>query len=180
MIAVTFQSTSVLACLTENKIYFADSCRARERREYLEDIKQVGKQPVWLFANPNRQSLRAEDFEDGTMLERFRCEMSLDQRKGLSSFVMLEIEKPEDAVFVGKTHNACDYAYVTSCIKPEELRAVYKICPTNHWYFKAVVPVALHRQDALFTHETICACEEHKIALGLTTQLNCDLRPLTL
>lgn len=124
---LSFQSEEVLNILLSGKDYTPDASIVRERRDYKEDIDQLGGVfPVWGYACPYGRNFISRDFLDGVLFETFRCEMSLAE-EGLKRFVMLELEVDCASIFTGKTHNAYKYAVVFPGIKREQVRAVYRI-----------------------------------------------------
>lgn len=88
------------------------------------------------------------------MLERCRCETSLNQDVGLSRFVMLELNVSQSKLRRGLTHSACNYVYVMNCFRFDELVAVYKVMHTNHWYYKTIVPLQIFKSGSLFNEPT--------------------------
>lgn len=136
---LTFQSKEVLKTILQNGIYFADNKLCREKRDYQADINQLGGfNPIWCFASTKETNFKFDDFTDGVILERFRCEMSLDQEVGLTRFILLEIEVDTKDVFNGITHNAYSGAKIIPSIRIEQLKAVYKVVNTTHWYYKNI------------------------------------------
>lgn len=139
MRVLTFQSQEVIKKIILDGIYFADNKLCRENRDYQADINQLsGFNPIWCFASTKETNFKFDDFTDGVLLERFRCEMSLDQEVGLTRFMLLEIEVDDKDVFEGITHNAYSGAKVVPTITMEQLKAVYRVTPTTHWYYKNV------------------------------------------
>lgn len=139
MRVVTFQSEEVLNIILNEGIYFANSSMCREKNDYSEDILALnGKTPIWIFANPD---ISFDTLKSGELLEIWRCEMSLDQKIGLTQFKMLELEIDENntLIKVGKTHNSYKYACVIDSIKKSQLCAVYHIENTNHFFYKKIV-----------------------------------------
>lgn len=132
--------------------YYADNKLSRERRDYSIDIKQLnGHIPVWCFASKKDRDFAAYDFLDGTLLERFRCEMSLDQELGLTQFFLLELEVDDAMVLNGQTHNAYIGAKIIPYISKHQLLAIYKVVNTTHWYYKNIRLVQSYgREDILF------------------------------
>ena len=156
MRVLSFQSGDVINILINKGIYYADCNLSREKQNYIEDIKQLnGYNPIWCFIPKNKIGFTKEDFKDGTRLERFRCEMSLDQKIGLTKFYMLELEIDEKDLKHGITHNAYEYAYVTHYIEFNQLKAVYIIQNTNHWYFKKIIKITCYSNDTIFGWEFI-------------------------
>lgn len=77
---LTFQSQEVIKKILLDGTYFADDSLCRENRDYQADINQLnGFQPIWCFVSTKGRDFIYDDFTDGSLLERFRCEMSLDQ-----------------------------------------------------------------------------------------------------
>ncbi len=131
MLCISFQDAAVVELLIKNKKYFADISKSREKRTYTEDIEMLdGKIPVWVFANVELAKLR-----DGTLLEMYRCEMSLDQEIGLTQFAMLELEIPDELLKVGKTHNGYQNAKVVPHLDLAWLVAIHKVNHTKHWFY---------------------------------------------
>lgn len=149
---LTFQSQEVIKNVLLNGIYFSDNKLSRERRDYKADIAQLGGfNPIWCFASTKDRDFTSEDFTDGSLLERFRCEMSLNQETGLSAFMLLELDVNENEVFTGITHNAYDGAKVIPSISLDQLIAIYKVVPTTHWYYKNIrLLTSYGRTDLLF------------------------------
>lgn len=175
---VSFQSAEVLNKLLTDGVFWADAKKSREGRDYRPDIDQLGCLPVWLFAKPDKSSLSKEDFMDGTLLEKCRCEMSLRQDPGLSKFYMLELEIDPQAIKVGLTHNACDWAFVKECFTITELKAVYQVIPTSHFYYKAIRPLYSYTSKPLFTGLTVCANKSDIKELKLDTKIQQDVAEL--
>ena len=132
MRVITFQSKEVVDILLNEDVYFADVTKCREHNDYSEDIAQLGGYcPIWVFIN-----IDMNNFD--TLLERWRCEMSLEQHNGLSKFAMLELEIDESRVKTGLTHNSYKYACVIDRIEFKDLSAIYSVENTEHWYFKRI------------------------------------------
>ncbi len=145
MRVISFQDRVVLEIILKDGVYFADASKCREKRDYRLDRESLGgKLPIWVYMNPgiNFNLLRS-----GEVIERWRCEMSLDQKVGLTQFAMLELEIPENNIMVGKTHNAYKYAGVIDRIDKKLLCAIYRVEHTGHWFYKRIVPERFFVKD---------------------------------
>lgn len=151
MRVVSFQSKEVLDIILKDTVYYADENKLRTSHDYSIDKQQLnGCTPIWVFANEN---LCEETLKSGELLERWRCEMSLDQEVGLTQFVMLELEVDPTNLKHGKTHNAYNYACVMNKIDLSQLCAVYRVEHTAHWYFKKIVLVKAYKEPAITNDE---------------------------
>jgi len=149
---LTFQSQEVIKKILLDGTYFADGSFCRENRDYQADINQLnGFQPIWCFASTKERDFVYDDFVDGSLLERFRCEMSLDQEVGLTQFLLLELEVDDSIPLTGLTHNAYIGAKVIPYISKKQLLAVYRVTNTTHWYYKNIRLLESYgREDILF------------------------------
>lgn len=131
---LTFQSKEVIEQLAKGD-YFCSKDLHRENRDYSEDINQLGGyNPVWCFRPKQKEEFDLKDFQNGALFERYRCEMSLSQRQGLTAFYMIELKVDSTLVKEGLTHNAYMYAVVIPYIKKESVVAIYAMETTRHWY----------------------------------------------
>ena len=131
---LTFQSKEVVEQLAKGD-YFCDRNLHRENRDYCKDIEQLdGYNPIWCFRPKQREVFDLDDFKNGNLFERYRCEMSLTQKHGLTEFYMIEFEIDSNLVKLGLTHNAYLYAVVVPYIKKSNVKAIYKMLETRHWY----------------------------------------------
>jgi hypothetical protein len=139
---ISFQSEEVVSILEGSKIYLPTPNLCREKRNYESDMEQLGgKFPVWGFSSKYEDGFRPIDFLDSTLLERFRCEMSLGS-KGLSNLKVLELEVPSELVKIGLTHNSYEYAVVFPCIDLNWLISVgeVKIVPSSEFDYRYILP----------------------------------------
>lgn len=130
---LTFQSREVLDILLKKGEYNSDIDLSRESRDYSLDIKQLeGANPIWCFSPVGLKTLYLnkfvkEDFLNGSLFDRFRCEMSLPSGESLNDLVLLELEIPTENVKVGLTHNAYVGAVVIPSISLSSLIATYSL-----------------------------------------------------
>lgn len=163
---LTFQSKEVLHALLENRIYFADNEKSREKRNYSRDVEQLGgKQPIWCFSPVGIKTLvkdkfSIDDFIDGQLFERFRCEMSLPSREDLGKFYLLEIDTELDLIKPGITHNSYVGAVVIPHIESNNLIGIYNVSYIDDdpvkWYYPDIKVLKVFRDDALFTKDFSC------------------------
>lgn len=147
---LTFQSKEVIQTLLDSGIYLSDPNKSREGRDYHLDIKQLGGyHPVWCFVHIDRKDFKIEDFLNGDLFFRYKCEMSLNSDKGLSEFFLLELEVDKESMKLGLTHNAYRGAIVIPFIKIEQLCAIYTL-NYNDWYYANVQLVSRFKLDILF------------------------------
>jgi hypothetical protein len=159
MRVLTFQSQEVLETILKDGIYYADSSKAREGHNYHLDIAQLGgKVPVWCFVSLTG-GFTSEKFIDGILFNRYNNEMSLWDNKGLSGFLMFELEVPEEQVFKGLTHNAYLGAKVMPFISKESLCAVYQL-KYEHWYYPEVFILRKFRGGILFPEPLQCKAQD--------------------
>lgn len=149
MRVLTFQTEDVIQTVLEDGVYYADKQFSRERRDYKLDIEQLnGYHPIWCYAPVSDQPFKREDFLDGALFHRFKCEMSL--RGNLSQFPMIELEVADDMLKLGLTHNAYLGAKVFSHIDKSMLKAIYRMSFIDHWYFPRVFVEKQYAEDILF------------------------------
>jgi hypothetical protein len=166
---LTFQSFPVVRCIYENKIYNADINKSREQRDYSQDIVQLnGQIPIWCFsplALHNNHNLKfiQDDFVDGALFDRFRCEMSICDHESMNKFYLLEIVIPACLIKYGLTHNSFIGASVISQIEHSQVIGLYQLHYENeddlNWFYPRVNVVSIEQDDALFTSSFYC----HKI-----------------
>ena len=141
MRVLTFQNPVVIDILLKDGIYYSDSLKCREKRDYCLDIEQLGGyNPIWVFTNPVDNDMLSK----GALIDTFRCEMSLSQKNTFHNMLMIELEIPDDLPKVGLTHNAYGYAEVIPYIQLENLRATYKVNDTGHFFYKEIELVNLY------------------------------------
>ena len=130
---LTFQTREVLGILLEKGEYLADINLSRESREYAKDIEQLnGFNPIWCFSPIGLQTLFLnkfvmEDFLNGELFDRFRCEMSLPSGEALNNLVLLELELNCKDIRVGLTHNSYIGAVVIPRLGVNDLVAHYSL-----------------------------------------------------
>lgn len=158
---LSFQSEEVYNLLKEYGAYYSKPTLVRENRNYSKDVEQLGgANPIWCFCSTKRDNFITEDFNDGALLERFRCEMSLDQDESFSKLVLLELEIEESLLHIGKTHNAYDAAMVTAVLNYTDLVAAYRLVQVGYWYFNKAVPIEVNKVGSLFGAGFSCYDEE--------------------
>jgi len=81
---LTFQCSKVVDILLSTKTYSGISHKSREKRNYQLDIDQLDKvYPIWCFTpiilhKEFNLAFVREDFTNGKLLDRFRCEMFIN------------------------------------------------------------------------------------------------------
>lgn len=168
MRVISFQSKEVFEIIINKGIYTSDINKCRENNNYEEDIKQLNANPIWIFNNPN---ICFNLLKNGEILERWRCEMSLDQEIGLTQFLMLELEIDECNIKIGKSHNSYNFASVVSKITKDQLCAVHHIENTNHFFYKRIV------LDKMYKNSTItnsCLDTRELKFYGIYKKINLD------
>lgn len=154
MRVLSFQSKEVVNIILNKGEYKADIYLCREKRDYKLDTEQLnGNCPIWCFAPITGNEFTSSDFIDGVLLERFRCEMSLDQGVGLTKYYLLELEISNEELLTGKTHNAYTGAKVIPFIKFNQLKAIYRVEHTSHWYYKKIILIRSFSDDILFSKD---------------------------
>ena len=163
---LSFQSQEVLDILIREGIYYADPTKSRENRFYTEDIKQLnGFNPVWCFSpigygEETKFKFEEEDFSNGNLFDRFRCEMSITDGNLLNPKYLLEIEVPAKDIRIGLTNNVYPRAVVIPKIKCENLVGIYRLsyCDGNsaNWFYPYVLFLKRYREDSLFKESFQC------------------------
>ncbi len=154
---ISMQSKEVWNILRNNGVYHADVSKCREHASYKEDIVNLGGYvPIWGFAYPDMSSLH---MRNGQVLERLRCEMSLQQENCWDDFLLFELDIPDMLVLTGKHHNDCTYSKVFPAIYLNQVRAVYSIHDSDKdgWYFKVLTPIYLTDKEVITRMEMDCA-----------------------
>lgn len=148
---ITFQSGEVVNILLTSGNYSASAELARERRCYSADMNQLGGSvPVWCFKPLNNYKFVVDDFKDGILLNKFRCELSLPARNTFYGLVMLELEVPTALLKTGITHNSYDCAVVVPHLTLDMLCAIYRCSDTKYFYYKDISIIGSYRGDILF------------------------------
>ena len=178
--AVSIQSTAVLEVLERDHIYFADIYLAREKRDYSEDIHQLGGNvPVWVF-----DMTEIGDKEDPTCwIMPLQQQMSAS-RDLLSRSLLFDLEIPYDCVKRGITHNADRRALVLPELRLEWVRAVYYLeCPGNRLGTYSFIPVTIYSDNCLFRDavtlnteraDELCFRDNH-YTLKVSKNLECSI-----
>lgn len=154
----TFQSAEVLDILLRDGQYFGDLSKVRcINNDYSADIEQLGGHcPVWVFCLDKGNDSKIYSYINGSVFERFRCEMSVD-KEFISTLVMLELEVPDDTpMFTGITNNAWQCVKVVSYLRREWLCAAYRYSRRIHWYYTTIDVYCVCRRDALFPYGFQC------------------------
>lgn len=167
---LTFQSKEVLELLLSETHYYADSTKSREMRDYSQDIEQLnGYQPIWCFSPVGLSSVAKSnifsecDFKDGSLFDRFRCEMSISKKEVLSSLFLLEVEIDASIPKRGLTHNA----YIGAVVIPEliegNLIAVYKLdykaSGAHKFFYPTLEVLQILKEKPLFPSSFNCKDE---------------------
>ena len=118
---LSFQSIEVINILKEKGIYRASKDIKREHQDYKLDIEQLGgSNPIWGYRPVNKSNFYVKELLDGKLMQKFRCEMSIDY-KDLANLFLLDLTLDADNIKIGLTHNACAEAMVfkedTKCCK---------------------------------------------------------------
>ena len=163
---LTFQSKEVIDTLYKDGVYYADTSKSREKQDYSKDIEQLnGYNPIWCFSplgykEENKVTFSKEEFIDGCLFERFRCEMSLNGSEPLNDLYLLEIEIPAKYIKIGLTHNAYSKAVVISQILSSDVLGLYRLYYNQEeeygWFFPSVNVCNTFREDSLFTEDFKC------------------------
>jgi hypothetical protein len=160
----SFQSKEVLKTLKKTGSYTPDPTKHRERRDYTPDIEQLdGQLPIWCFTpvhyvidkDASGDVFVKEMFLSGSLFFEYKCQMSLGEN-GLSEFVMLELEVPDEELKLGLTHNAYSGSQVFSKLALDRLVAVYRLDYSGHWYLPSVKTLEVHREGGLFPRDFKC------------------------
>lgn len=163
---LSFQSLEVLKILTKSVAYRPDLSMSRERRDYSADINQLGGySPVWCFS-PFTKSLeystefRKSLFMNGSLFERFKCEMSLSSSMEFNKLFLFELRVPSNLIKVGLTHNAYEGAVVIPEIRRDYVVAIYKLSyqdsdPTK-WFYPDVKIIKRFKKNSLFDYDFSC------------------------
>lgn len=95
-------------------MYRARAELSREGRDYRLERELLNRyEPVWGFI-PN--SWNIEEYFDGEIFERLRCEMSLPQKDSWHGLVILGLLFPKQQVKHGLTYNAAKNVVVFVCL----------------------------------------------------------------
>lgn len=165
---ISFQSKEVWDIVVSTGEYIADPSLSRERRDYKLDIEQLGgKQPVWGFISKYENGFSPIDFLDSMLLERFRCEMSLNQ-DGLQRFIVMELDVPVHLVKKGLTHNAYDYAVVFPEIQKDWLISIGKVEIFEHYEsydYRYLVPVHIYKETSSLLYSFVPMVKEMHLGI---------------
>lgn len=133
---LSFQGKQVVDMLLNGDNYKPIKKFSRENNDYLKEKEAYGfKDVIWCF-NPfgfrkgalNTEGVfNKEDFLDGSLFDRFRCQMSIDKYKIYDNLFLLELEYNIEDLRLGLTHNDCSYANVVPSLKKENICAIYKL-----------------------------------------------------
>lgn len=146
---LSFQGKTVWDDVLKNgRTYHADWNLARERvslDDITKDILQLsGECPVWGYTQPY---FNYSNIWDGSMIEKIRCEMSLNQEDAFADMYLFELEIPLEEVFSGQHHNDNKFVVTFGRIEPGWVRAVYTVedCKKGshmeQWYYKVITNI---------------------------------------
>lgn len=166
---MSFQSKEVWDIVIDKGIYVPDPSFTREKRDYKLDIEQLdGNQPVWGFVSRHANGFQPADFLDSSLLELYRCEMSVDEDR-LKDFMVLELEVPRGLVKRGLTHNSYDYAVVFPTIRKEWLVSVGKVeileFPKAIGY-RHLVPLVTYKETSRVLYSVVESIRDIHSTLG--------------
>lgn len=160
MRVISMQGRVVWEILQRDKVYYADKDLLREDNDYIKDIKRLnGYIPIWCY---RWSDLSFHSMYNGEVLEYLRMEMSLEQKNCWDSFVMLELDIPDDSL-IGYTHNASENSVIIPRLSLDMVKAVYTVRDANksNPYWKIIKPIWISETGK---HDVITE-----------TELNCEL-----
>ena len=151
---LSFQGAEVVKQLLTTGSYQPDLTKAREKRDYSEDVKQLnGEIPVWCFSSEYTK-FNQDQFRSGGLFEIYKCEMSTEVMGGK---ILLEIEVPDDQpLLLGVTHRSYEYAYVFSNLTMDMVKAIYAITDFRDTFYVDVHLLASFADDILFPEGFSC------------------------
>lgn len=146
---LSFQGKAVWDSILKHGMnYHADWNLAREHvtlDDLTKDILQLsGECPIWGYTQPY---FNYTNMWNGDMIEKIRCEMSLDQEDAFKDMYMLELEIPLKEVFNGCNHNDNKFVVTFGRIEPDWVKAVYTVedCKKGshmeQWYYKIITNI---------------------------------------
>lgn len=160
MRVISMQGKVVWDILQRDKVYYADKALLRENTDYSRDIKRLNSAiPIWCYRWPD---LSFHSMYNGEVLDYLRMEMSLEQKNCWDSFVMFELDIPDDSL-LGYSYNASAYCVVIPRLSLDMVKAVYTARDTNESnpYWKVITPIWISETDD---------CD-----VITKTELNCEL-----
>ena len=151
---LTYQSKEVVDIILRDNIYKVNLEMCREKRDYSEDIKQLGEPPIWGYIPKNITKL-----ENGDTLFTIKNEMSVDQEI-INELFLIELELYPSQFKIGLSHNACDRVVVFKEIDINSVAGIYKVNYNEEeeygWYFPTITVLYNPKDTALFKNNFKC------------------------